>query len=160
MEINMTLYEIDSAITSCVDPETGEILDLEWLNKLQMDRSRKIENILLWIKNLESDAEQIKAEEKALADRRKAAEKKAESLRGYVSDVLHGEKFSSPKVAVTWRKSEAVIVDDVEMMEELSDDYLIYDDPKPDKTKIKAALKDGAIIPGCHLEKRNNMVIQ
>ena len=157
--MNMTLYEIDSAITSCVDPETGEILDLEWLNKLQMDRSRKIENILLWIKNLESDAEQIKAEEKALADRRKAAEKKAESLRGYISDMLHGEKFSSPKVAVTWRKSEAVIVDDVEMMEELSDDYLIYDDPKPNKPKIKAALKDGAIIPGCHLEKRNNMVI-
>ena len=160
MEINMTLYGIDSAITSCVDPETGEILDLEWLNKLQMDRSRKIENILLWIKNLESDAEQIKAEEKALADRRKAAEKKAESLRGYISDVLQGEKFSSPKVAVTWRKSEAVIVDDVEMMEELSDDYLIYDDPKPDKTKIKAALKDGVRIPGCHLEKRNNMVIR
>lgn len=155
----MTLYGIDSAITSCVDPETGEILDLEWLNKLQIDRSRKIENILLWIKNLESDAAQIKAEEKALADRRKAAEKKAESLRGYVSDVLQGEKFSSPKVAVTWRKSEAVIVDDVEMMEEFSDDYLIYDDPKPDKTKIKAALKDGVRIPGCHLEKRNNMVI-
>lgn len=160
MEINMTLYEIDSAIMSCVDPETGEILDLEWLNQLQMDRNRKIENILLWIKNLESDAEQIKAEEKALADRRKAAEKKAESLRGYISDVLQGETFSSPKVAVTWRKSEAVIVDDVEMMEELSDDYLIYDDPKPNKSKIKAALKDGVLIPGCHLEKRNNMVIQ
>ena len=39
-------------------------------------------------------------------------------------------------------------------------DYLIYDDPKPNKPKIKAALKDGVRIPGCHLEKRNNMVIQ
>lgn len=156
----MNLYEIDSAITSCVDPETGEILDLEWLNQLQMERNRKIENILLWIKNLESDAEQIKAEEKALADRRKAAEKKAESLRGYVASVLDGEKFQTAKVAVTYRKSDAVVVDDIETMQEICDDYLTYEDPKPNKAKIKAALKNGLPVPGCHLEERNNMVIR
>lgn len=156
----MNLYEIDAAITSCVDAETGEILDLEWLDKLQMERSRKIENILLWIKNLESDAEQIKSEEKALAERRKAAEKKAENLRDYVQGVLNGEKFQSARVAVSYRKSDAVIIDDMETMMEICDDYLTYKEPEPNKAKIKAALKNDLPVPGCHLEERQNMTIK
>ena len=32
------LYDIDQAILSCVDPETGEILDVEMLDALQMER--------------------------------------------------------------------------------------------------------------------------
>lgn len=157
----MNLYEIDDAIMSCVDPETGEILDLEWLDKLQIQRERKIENILCWIKNLESDAEQIKTEEKALAERRKAAEKKAESLRDYISSILNGEKFQTARVAVSYRKSEAVVVDNMEeLLYNNCDDYLTYKELEPNKTKIKAALKAGVPVPGCHLEERNNMSIK
>lgn len=156
----MNLYEIDSAIMSCVDMETGEILDLEWLNHLQMERTRKIENILCWIKNLESDAELIKAEEKALANRRKAAEKKAENLRNYISSVLDGEKFKSARVEVTYRKSEAVVIDDVNELLCTNGDIWCKKEYEPNKAKIKAALKAGVFIPGCHLEERNNMSIK
>lgn len=155
----MNLYEIDNAILSCVDPETGEIFDLEWLDKLQMERERKIENVLCWVKNLESDAEQIKAEEKALADRRKSAEAKADRLRSYIGGILNGEKFQTPKVSVSWRKSDGVVIDNLnELMKE--DDYLTYKEPEPNKSKIKAAIKAGVVVPGAHLEERHNMSIK
>lgn len=156
----MNLYEIDSAILGCIDMETGEITNTEWLDHLQMERTRKIENILLWVKNLKSEAEAIKAEETALAERRKADERKAESLTAYVKGVLNGEKFQTARVAVTYRKSEAVIVDDMGELSRNADDYLTYKDPEPNKAKIKKALKDGLTVPGCRLEERQNMTIK
>ena len=156
----MNLYDIEYEITNCVDSETGEIIDEKRLDALQMERREKIENILLWIKNLKSEAGAIREEEKKLADRRQSDEKKAESLTQYVQNVLNGEKFKTSRVVVSYRKSEAVIVDDLQLMQETCDEYLKYKDPEPDKAKIKAALKDGITVPGCHLEERQNITIK
>lgn len=156
----MNLYDIEYEITNCVDSETGEIIDEQQLDALQMAREKKIENILLWIKNLKSEAGAIREEEKKLADRRQSDEKKAESLTQYVQNVLNGEKFKTSRVVVSYRKSEAVIVDDLQLMQETCDEYLKYKDPEPDKAKIKAALKDGITVPGCHLEERQNITIK
>ena len=156
----MNLYDIEYEITNCVDPATGEIIDEKRLDALQMERQKKIENILLWIKNLKSEAGAIREEEKKLADRRQSDEKKAESLTQYVQNVLNGEKFKTSRVVVSYRKSEAVIVDDLQLMQETCDEYLKYKDPEPDKAKIKAALKDGITVPGCHLEERQNITIK
>ena len=156
----MNLYDIEYEITNCVDSETGEIIDEQRLDALQMAREKKIENILLWIKNLKSEAGAIREEEKKLADRRQSDEKKAESLTQYVQNVLNGEKFKTSRVVVSYRKSEAVIVDDLQLMQETCDEYLKYKDPEPDKAKIKAALKDGITVPGCHLEERQNITVK
>ena len=156
----MNLYDIEYEITNCVDSETGEIIDEKRLDTLQMAREKKIENILLWIKNLKSEASAIRDEEKKLADRRQSDEKKAESLTQYVQNVLNGEKFKTSRVVVSYRKSEAVIVDDLQLMQETCDEYLKHKDPEPDKAKIKAALKDGITVPGCHLEERQNITIK
>ena len=156
----MNLYDIEYEITNCVDSETGEIIDEKRLDALQMERREKIENILLWIKNLKSEAGAIREEEKKLADRRQSDEKKAESLTQYVQNVLNGEKFKTSRVVVSYRKSEAVIVDDLQLIQETCDEYLKYKDPEPDKAKIKAALKDGITVPGCHLEERQNITIK
>ena len=94
----MTLYEIDKAIQEAlegaVDPESGEIIDEELLaayDQLRMDRDQKVENIGLYIKNLEADAAAIKAEAKNLTARAKAAENKAEHLRNYMQFCLNGQ---------------------------------------------------------------------
>lgn len=71
-----TLYEIDAAISGCIDAESGEIIDTERLDNLLIERSKKLEGVALWIKNLESDAAAIKAEKNTLDRRMKAAEKK------------------------------------------------------------------------------------
>lgn len=40
-----SLYEIDAGILACIDQETGEILDVERLDALQMERRTKIEGV-------------------------------------------------------------------------------------------------------------------
>ena len=157
----MKLYEIEDAILNCLDPETGEIIDEALFDELNLKREEKIENILLAVKNLTAEAKAIKEEELNLAKRRKVAENKAESLKNFVAGILDGMNFKTPRVAATWRKSEAVVVGSVsDLMKNNLDDYLKYKEPEADKTKIKAALKSGVNIPGCYIEERNNLNIK
>ena len=46
----MTIYEIDSQILECIDEETGEVLDIERLEKLMQDKENKIEAVALRFK--------------------------------------------------------------------------------------------------------------
>ncbi|MDE7323069.1 MAG: siphovirus Gp157 family protein [Lachnospiraceae bacterium] len=158
----MNLYEIDHAILDCVDMETGEIVNVDALNTLEMERDAKIENIALWIKNLLSDAEQMKAERDALAEREKSAKNKAENLKKYLSGYLNGKKFSTPKVAISFRNSTSVEVSDINKIMSLddADSYLKYSEPTPDKTAIKNAIKSGVQIPGCSLVEKSNIQIK
>ena len=139
-----TLYEIDEEILNCVDMETGEIIDVERLGQLQLAREDKVEGIALWIKNLLSDVDAIKSEEEKLAQRRKANENKAKNLKEYLSKFLNGQKFKTPKVSISYRKSESVEVTD---LSKLDDDYLKFAEPTVDKTKVKKALKAGTVLP-------------
>ena len=117
----MTLFELNKAIEDfdlIVDEETGEVLNIDELDALNLAKDEKIENVCLWIKNLEAEADAIKTEEKNLEARRKSKENKVKSLKGYVSYALGGKKFETPRVAVSYRKSESVKIDD---------DYVIPD---------------------------------
>lgn len=162
----MTLYEIDAGIQellSEVDPETGELItDYEALDALLMERETKIENIVLFIKNLSSDVRELKAEEAALAERRKKAEKKVERLREYISHALGGERFQTPRCCVSFRKSTALELGEgfTEWAKEHAATLLRYKEPEPDKTAIKAALAGGAEIPDAKLVQNTTMTIK
>lgn len=144
----MTLYEIDQGILGCIDPETGEISDFEKFDELTMERETKLENIALWIKNLKAEAEALKAEKQAFADRQKAAESKAESLKRYLEHALAGEAFKTTKVAVSFRKTTSVEVDNVY---DLPNWYVRPGEPQADKVALKKDLVAGKEIEGAHL---------
>lgn len=157
----MNIYEIEQSILALVDPETGEITDFEALDNLTMARDEKIENVAMWIKNLNAEGKAIREEEKNLAERRRAAENKCESLQKYLEQALCGEKFSTPKVAISYRKSTAVNIADEEAFIKTADAaYAIPQAPKIDKTAIKEALKLGVVINGAELIERNNIQIK
>lgn len=157
----MNIYEIEQAILDLIDPETGEIKDFETLEALDISRSEKIENIALWIKNLNAEAKAIREEEKALAERRRYAENKAESLKRYLSEALNGERFTTAKVAITYRKSMAVEIADEEAFVLAADMlYIIQQAPTIDRKAISNALKAGEIIEGAELAERNNIQIK
>lgn len=152
----MTLYEIDKMITDLADPETGEITDFEALDNLQMARDQKIENIACYYKNLVSDAEAIKAEKDALTERQKAAENKAARLKEYLSYALRGEKFSTPKCAVTFRKTTSVNVDNPSAAIEWAEmnghkECVRYKAPEISKSELGKVLKTGQEVPGAAL---------
>ena len=147
----MTLYQIDQQIIKAIefgyDPETGEILDDSALQELQMERDEKIENILLYVKDLRAEQAAIKSEEDALEARRKAAERKEKSITKYVQASLAGEKFKTARCAVSYRKSETV---------EFTDQDLVPDE----YWRVKTALKAGESIPGAYLEQHQKMSIK
>lgn len=160
----MTLYEIDQAIIDAlegaIDPETGEVMDdalLASYEKLQEDRDAKIENIGLFIKNLEAEADAVKLEAKKLTARAKASENKAEHLRSYLQWRLAGEKFTTPKLKISYRNSKKVNITDLEALPE---EFLRYKEPEPDKTKIKDAIKAGQDVPGAEVVEQTTMQLQ
>ena len=154
----MSLYTINQEILNCVDLETGEILDEQASEALQSERNEKLENIALWVKNLLSEAEALKAEEKAFAEREKKARNKAESLKRYLDSALNGQKFNTTKVAISYRKSTSVDVLDVEKLPEAYRKTVTT--VSADKTAISAALKAGELVDGATLVEKNNLSIK
>lgn len=158
----MNLYEIEHEILSCVDMETGEIIDLEKLDALTVQRDVKIENIALWVKNLLAEAAAYKAEKDSFAQKQKVAENKANSLKAYLSRFLDGETYKSTKVNVSFRASKSVDVFSMDALMKYDDcdSYLKYKEPEPDKTAIKNAIVNGVDVPGCQIVENRNIQIK
>lgn len=155
--MGMSLYDIENAILACVDMETGEIVDCEKLAELQMERDTKVQNIALWVKNLEAEAEAYKKEKDAFEKKQKVAENKAKSLKEYLSNYLGGQAFKSTKVNISFRASEAVNVTDIS---KIPAQFLKVAEPTADKTEIKKALKAGTAVAGAELTTKQNIQIK
>lgn len=158
-----SLYEINTEILNCIDLETGEVIDVEKLTALEMQREEKIEKVALWYKNLLSDAEALKAERTTLAERETQARNKAESLKKWLENALNGSKLSTSKVAISFRKSESVEITTEEFMKWATvygDDLLTYKEPTPNKTAIKTAIKAGRIVKGATIVEKQNIQIK
>ena len=162
----MKLFEIDARLASCVkisddtvvDTETGEVIDVEALQNLEMEREQKIENIGLWIKELTANAEAIKAEKNRLAEREKSARNKAKSLKEFLTAYLGGKKFETARVAIKFRNVESVSVPDVAM---LPAEYIRTKiTNEADKTAINNAIKAGEVVAGAELVKKQSISIK
>lgn len=151
------LYQINEAILECIDTDTGEILDSEKFDSLQLDRNEKLENVALWYKNLLSDAEAYKAEKNNFAEREKRAKNKAESLKNYLDTALHGSKFGTTRVDITYRKSASLDYDGVTTVPE---QYLKHSEPTIDKSAITKSIKAGESIQGFTIVENNNIQIK
>lgn len=117
----------------------------------------KATNVACFIRNLESQAEAIRQAEKQMAERRKAIEKKAESIKAYLKDNMvrcEISKIDSPYFSLTIKKNPpSVVIDDAG---QIPGEFYVYPEappPHPDKTAIAAALKAGQEISGAHLEQ-------
>ncbi len=156
-----SLYSIRQEIENFeyeVDPETGEILnELSW-DDLQMAFDEKVGNIACYIKNLSSDVLAFKAEEEQLAKRRRSTERKIEYLKQLLSENMDGQKFSTAKCAVSFRKSETVEVEDIKLVP--AELLRVKTTVDADKTAIKAALKAGQAVSGCRLVEKTNTQIK
>lgn len=160
----MNLYEIreqiEMLINAGTDPETGELtIDPAELEALEIAREDKIEQLALYVKNLDAEAAAIKAEVDNLTARKRAAENKAARIREAVARELDGEKFKTARVAITYRSSAAVEVD-VEEFDFNDLRFVRIKDPEPDKKAIADALKAGEVIPGAALVQRTSMTIK
>lgn len=159
-----SLYEINEQIAKfeMEFDEDGVWINEDAFDELQMAKEEKIENTLLWAKNLRAEAEAIKAEEKNLAERRKAKTNKADRLEDYVANNLDGEKFETPRVKVQWRNTEAVEIDDEQLVPKEFKNFEVVG--KPVKAEIKKFLlkaeAKGEEIPWARIVRRKSMSVK
>lgn len=164
----LRLYEIDRAIHQVIaqgfvfDEETGEILfDAEDLEALEAAREAKLEGCAIIIKQLEAEAAAFKAEEAALAERRKAREAKAQRMRDYLASSMlaAGEaKMETPRCAVSFRRSEAVEIVNAEALPAAL--CTVKQTIAPDKAAIKKLLKAGEAVEGAQLVVKQNIQVK
>jgi hypothetical protein len=140
----------EQTILDTLEAESGEVVE-------------KCKNVAAVFRNLESDAKQIKEAEQQMAERRKAIEKRAESLKKYLKtnmEVSGISKIESPWFVLTIAKNpESVIIDDEasiprDYMREVPASY------QPDKALIKSAIKDGYDVPGARVERSTSLRIK
>ena len=171
----MTLYDIDAQISALearcddaetIDEETGEIIRVDLsaeLDALRMAREEKLENVACWVKNLCAYIEGAKKEEQNLSDKRKAAERRVESLKAWLLAAMTRDdgttdRLKTARASISVRRNQPSTICD--------DDLLpwkyktIKQTVTPDKTAIKAAILAGEDVPGAHLEYGRSVVIK
>ena len=145
-QINAEIEQLENAVEDglLIDEETGELMTLEQaMDQLKLAKAEKIENIALFIKNLDAEASMIKQEEESLTKRRKAAENKSARLRAYLVNALTREdgtteKIKTARAAVSVRLSGPTVIITDEAM--LPKEFKIQKiEVKPDKAMIKAS---------------------
>jgi hypothetical protein len=160
------LYEIDNEILDCVDMETGEILDTEKLDALQMEREKKLEGVALWVKDLKAEADAVKAEADKLTARKKSLDNKIESIKTWLTGALDGEKLKTARCNVYQTHGQRLVVEDEERLISLlqslnePEQFLRFHEPELRKDEIKKAMKNGMTIPGASLEETESIVIK
>lgn len=164
------LYEINADIenllNSVTDPETGEVVDTDCLDDLFMEREQKIENVALYCKDVDAEIVAISHEIMIQEQRVERLKKTYEGLKHYLAAALDGQKFSTAKCEVSFRKSEAVDIDDgfIEWASDINNLALHFLKHKetitPDKTQIKQFLKSGGTLEHCRIVENRNITIK
>lgn len=164
----LTLYamagEFKEAADKLAEMDLDEVTIRDTLESLSGDLEAKATNTIMLVRNLEATAEQIKAAEKQMADRRKAFEARAASIRQYVMDtmIFAGiQKIECPLFKIALRDNPPAVV--VDSAEQIPTHYMTDPPPPapvPDKKLIAQALKDGQEVPGCHLERGQRLEVK
>jgi hypothetical protein len=164
----MKLYDIQKEISTVQDmleewaiEHDGDITEFplnENLSSIEMAREDKLLSIACVIKDYEGEAEAIDAEMKRLAQRKKSAQSKAESVRSWLeANIIEGEKLADSRAEIGWRKSSYL---EVNCEPEQLPSHLTKVSIIADKTAIKDAIKKGENVLGCQILNRQNMQIK
>lgn len=166
--MNQSLYvianEYQAMVEKLINSELDEQTIADTIESASGELEAKATNVAMFIRNLEASAEQIKLAEKAMSERRKAIESKAESVKRYLFDNMRRvgiSKIECPYFAMTIKKNPpSVIIDDANL---IPSQYMVTPPsppPSPDKAAIKAALQAGEMVAGAHIEQGERLEIK
>lgn len=146
------------------DLDLPEDVVRDTLEGMRGEMQEKCTSVAAFIRNTESLAAQIKQAEEAMATRRKALEKRAESIREYLLTNMQRtgiNKIESPWFKIAIQKNPAsVVIDDPIMLDSRFLRQPEPPPPAPDKKAIKEALQAGEVVEGAHLEQTERVTIK
>ncbi|MEG0380713.1 MAG: siphovirus Gp157 family protein [Kurthia sp.] len=160
-----SIYEITGdikLIQQMIEDGVPEEAFAEALERFQGELSDKLDGYAMVIKNVQSDVDGIKAEEKRLAERRKQMEKNIERMQQAMSMALQtvepdkdGKKrVKTEKFTFSFRSSSAVEVDESKISR-----YYMKPKYEVDKTAIKKILAIGGTVRGARLIENQSLQI-
>jgi len=160
----MKMYELVGVFKELeameIDSETfQDTLDsIDWNEEFE----QKADNMASLFKGLKYEAEAIKAEEKALAERRKAIENKADKLKRFMFDtfkLVNKDKVETARNKLVLRKNPPAV--ELANIDWYNDDYMEkIETVKLDKAKLKEDLKAGIEIEGARLVQGERLDIK
>ena len=166
----MIIYPLDQQIEELfadnTNADTGELTctEDEMLAKIEaakMDFAAVIRNLRNEYINKTAEAEALKAEKISLGDRQKTAENAAGRAKRWLAYLTKGEKYTDGIVKISYRKSEALVIDDRESLLAWAKDHNQFlKEPELREADIKAQLKMGQAVPFTHLETRQNVQVK
>jgi hypothetical protein len=161
------LFELAEEFRALADKLNDSDLDAQTiadtLDGASCDFEEKITSIAKYKKNIEAEADAIKAARNPMEEREKALRKKAESLAEYMKQNMEKAgvlKVPSPWFVVSVAKNPASVIIDDESM--IPADYK-RDIPATfqiDKSLVKNAIADGYAVPGAHISHGTSLRIK
>lgn len=138
------------------------------LDGIEQELEIKAESIAVHIKELNAEAEQLKAEEKSLKKRRLAKEFQSDRLKEYLigcMNIAGCKKIDRPKALVSVRtNAESVCIADekafIEWAMQNDESLLKYANPEIKKNSVKSLLQDGKKIPYAALQRTQSLLIK
>lgn len=152
-KLNDEYFKVLSEIES--DEETGEILNEDKLHELldlKQNINEKLENISLYIKNLDAEAKAINNEQKNLDKRKKQKQNKSEWLKQYLIEQMQrlGQKdFETAKTRLRVSTRPKTFIDDESLIpKEYFNEKTTY---TVSLSRIKEAIENGETVAGARL---------
>ena len=151
--------------------EDAEDIEQAWFDTLEGIEGEfecKAESVAQYIKELNAEAEAIKAEEKKLSVRRKAKENAAIRMKDYLKscmETMNLKKVETARAKISIRNNAPTLKIDNEaefiMALEATGrhDLLKYSAPEIKKTDIKNLIKSGETFTGARLESSQSVII-
>lgn len=134
------------------------------LDNIAVDIDGKLENYAKIIRNFESDIEGLKAEEARLAARRKAKENSIKNMKEPMTIAMQQTgrlKIKTDLFSFNVQKNTPSVVIDEQYIENIPEEYLIPQEPKIDKKKLKSDIDAGKDLEGiAHLEQSEGVRIR
>lgn len=168
MKNDLALYQLADLylqdLQKLADLDLDEQTVADTLEGLSGALEVKATNVAAFTRNLEASAEAIKNAEEQMAKRRKAIERRAESLRAYLKANMERTgilKIESPQLLLTIKKNPPAV--HVEAPELVPEKFKKVPQPPPpmiDKKAVADALKAGEDVPGCRLEQGTRLEIK
>lgn len=164
----MTLYELSAEYLSILelaeDPDIPEEALADSLEALGMDIEDKADGYAKVIAQLNADASALKAEIDRLTARKRTIERNVDRMKDSLKSamILTGKtKFKTELFSFNVQKNPVAVVIDEQYIENIPEEYLIPQDPKVDKQKLKDDLKAGRDLEGiAHLEQTEGVRIR
>ncbi len=166
--MSLTLYDL-TRMQRCVldgmfavDEETGEVFaGAEGAEALGEALADKVDACACYLKEIEAEADAIRAEEERLAGRRRALRARAERFRDYMAICMQNareRRVETPRAVVSLRRTRAVEVYDFDALPEQF--VNVKTETKPDRRAIGDAIKAGREVPGARTIERDSLSVR